>query len=85
MQCPKCLEGRLRVSHTHSAGPGRQAQRRQCDKCLMTFTTVCTILHTDPDYGQGAAIVARQMKVGAPAPLTDNLPDEPALLPPRHQ
>lgn len=61
MRCLKCGHDMI-VTHSYDAGPGGQTQRLECSGCSCIATARTLIMATDPEYGQGAAAVARRMK-----------------------
>lgn len=65
LDCPKC-KTKTQVINTYRAGKSGHTQRLQCPKCLcvLTAVTITKILHVDPERGQGAGIVARQIQQG---------------------
>lgn len=73
MKCPKCSEGRLRVTHTHGTDHGF-TQRCVCEKCLSVCITKATIVQVDPKHGQGAAALAESMRRKKADPCTRDRP-----------
>lgn len=59
MICPKCLTGKIKITHTHTPGPGVKVQNGRCQQCKIIVTITCLVEHIMPLRGQGAAAVAR--------------------------
>jgi hypothetical protein len=75
VNCPKCGNS-LDVTHSYRAGVGVGTQRQECSKCncVLTAVTFVIVMNVDPDYGQGAAKIAKKLaKTKIPVFIKDKL------------
>lgn len=74
MNCPLCIKGTLRVTHTFPAVPGTLTQRRKCLNCGEVFTAICTAHHKESSKGAGsAARMIRNRKAQSPPDQADKV------------
>lgn len=76
MICPKCKEGRLRITHSFASAPGIRTQRSRCGHCLTVYTIVSRAEIELPSRGQGAGSLARKWSLQASVPQTEDTSEE---------
>lgn len=69
-QCPKC-KNKMRVTHTYSIGEKGRTQRLYCEKCHTVATAVALVVNIDPEYGQGAAKLAKKIRESNKKPVIE--------------
>lgn len=70
MDCPKCSQQKMKVTHTVKAGSAGKTQRHECPVCHTSAVCVVMLAAVNPAFGQGAhATAKRMMKDEAAWPL----------------